>query len=604
MNLLPTIILVPFVAGIVCFLLSEKRRGVRKLIVFLVAGYCLLSAAREFFRFPEDLQTFAYFHMRFFLILASAFIGFLIAIYSERFTASSEEGRMYDACLLFALGSAFAVFLAGALYDLLLFWGILGAVMYLLIASGGSPASGAAKKTFIIVGGSDAFLLVGIVLYAHCTGGWYFPAAPVAVADWPKALSFLCFLVAAFAKMGAVPFHSWLPDAAQKAPLPAAAFLPAAIDKLAGVYLLFLTCRVLFSPGPVFSLILLAAGSLTIILAVLFALGQHDAKKLLGWHAVSQAGYMVLGIGTGTAAGILGALFHMLNNAIYKQSLFLSVGAVEKKRGTTDLDSLGGLAKAMPITFLAFLVPALAISGVPPLNGFMSKWMIYQGVIEMRGMAGVGAKLWPLWLIAAMFGSALTLASFMKLLHAIFLGVRPSGSPAERDEVSWPLWLPSAVLSLLCVVLGLAASPAFLEKIFGSVGGWVPRPSGGPIIGSFRPDLAALLLVGSGLIGWLIYRMGASSKIREDVPFIGGEKALPDDARVTGTGFYATLSEMPLVGGLLKREAFCDLYAGARAATLSLSALLSRLHTGVLPWYMSWALAALIILLLVMIGKY
>lgn len=165
--------------------------------------------------------------------------------------------------------------------------------------------------------------------------------------------------------------------------------------------------------------VLMITGSITIVAAVMMALIQHDLKKLLGYHAVSQVGYMVLGIGTGNPLGIAGGLFHMVNNAIYKSCLFLSGGAVEKRTGTTNLEKLGGFAKIMPISFVTFLIASLAISGVPPLNGFASKWLIYQGIIEtVRN----GGYLWVLWLVAAMFGSALTLASFMKLTHAVFLG--------------------------------------------------------------------------------------------------------------------------------------------------------------------------------------
>ncbi|GAI75218.1 unnamed protein product, partial [marine sediment metagenome] len=163
-------------------------------------------------------------------------------------------------------------------------------------------------------------------------------------------------------------------------------------------------------------------GSFTIIAAVMMALVQHDLKKLLSYHAVSQVGYMVLGIGTGIPLAMAGGIFHMLNNAIYKTSLFLGAGSVEHRAKTTQLNKLGGLARVMPITFVTFFIAALSISGVPPFNGFFSKWMIYQGVAEL-GKLGGGGNLWIVWLLAAMFGSALTLASFIKLIHAIFLGV-------------------------------------------------------------------------------------------------------------------------------------------------------------------------------------
>src|SRR5690242_16824892 len=124
---------------------------------------------------------------------------------------------------------------------------------------------------------------------------------------------------------------------------------------------------------------MMTIGAVTLLLAVLMALIQKDFKRLLSFHAISQVGYMILGIGTGTAFGIVGGLFHMVNNALYKSTLFLTGGAVERQAGTTDLKKIGGLGKSMPITWGCFLVAALSISGVPFTNGFYSKELIYHG---------------------------------------------------------------------------------------------------------------------------------------------------------------------------------------------------------------------------------
>ena len=163
---------------------------------------------------------------------------------------------------------------------------------------------------------------------------------------------------------------------------------------------------------------------ITIITAVMMALVQHNYKRLLGFHAVSQVGYMILGFGMGSVIGVAAGLFHMINNALYKSGLFLSAGCVEYRTGKEDIDDLGGLSKAMPVTFIASLIFAMSISGVPPFNGFASKWMIYQGIIDFGTGAGFANKLWMIWLGLAVLGSALTLASFIKFIGGIFLGRR------------------------------------------------------------------------------------------------------------------------------------------------------------------------------------
>ena len=182
-----------------------------------------------------------------------------------------------------------------------------------------------------------------------------------------SALSIFAFIllaIGALAKAGAMPFHTWIPEAAEKAPLPVMALLPASLDKLLGIYFLYRICLDFFHlyPNSGLSLLLMLVGSFTIIAAVMMALVQHDLKKLLSYHAVSQVGYMVLGIGTGIPLAMAGGIFHMLNNAIYKTSLFLGAGSVEEARKTTQLNRLGGLARVMPITFITFFIAALSIS--------------------------------------------------------------------------------------------------------------------------------------------------------------------------------------------------------------------------------------------------
>ena len=130
------------------------------------------------------------------------------------------------------------------------------------------------------------------------------------------------------------------------------------------------------------SIVMMTIGAVTILLAVMMALIQKDYKRLLSYHAISQVGYMILGIGTALPVGIVGGLFHMINNAMFKSGLFLTGGAVEKQTGTTDLHNLGGLGRKMPVTFACFLMLALSISGVPPFNGFFSKELIFDGALK------------------------------------------------------------------------------------------------------------------------------------------------------------------------------------------------------------------------------
>jgi len=185
-------------------------------------------------------------------------------------------------------------------------------------------------------------------------------------------------------------------------------------------------------------------GCVTILLAVMMALIQKDYKRLLSFHAISQVGYMILGIGTCVPAGIVGGIFHMINHAMYKSCLFLTGGSVEKQAGTTDLQKLGGLASKMPITFICFVIAAASICGVPPFNGFFSKELVYDGALE-RG---------KLFYLAAVLGSFFTAASFLKLGHAAFLG-KARTDVSKVKEAHWSMLLPMITIAGLCVLFGV-----------------------------------------------------------------------------------------------------------------------------------------------------
>jgi NADH:ubiquinone oxidoreductase subunit 5 (subunit L)/multisubunit Na+/H+ antiporter MnhA subunit len=337
-------------------------------------------------------------------------------------------------------------------------------------------------------------------------------------------------------------------------------------------------------------------GAVTIIAAVMMALIQHNLKKLLAYHAVSQVGYMVLGIGTATAIGIAGGLFHMVNNAIYKCCLFLVGGGVEQRTGTTELSKLGGLAKFMPVSFFAFLIASLSISGVPPFNGFVSKWMIYQGIVELGNR---GDKLWIIWLVCAMFGSALTLASFMKLIHATFLGVKSKKDceVSQVKEVSSFMWTPMVVLAGLCVLFGVWAYRVPLKHFINpAVGQQVS------FAGFWDPSLATMLILAGILGGFLIYRLGNIKTLREDTSYVGGE-LIPQESRVTGVDFYSTVKELPPLKAVYQKaeQKLFDIYEQVKIAVFAVTKKLQLLHNGVLPTYLVWCLIGTIILFFVIV---
>ncbi len=599
MNWLWASIGLPVAAGLICLAVPRRMRLLVEALAVVVSSVCLGTAVWIFIRKPLAWSSGGVCFLRVeglngFILLAAGLFGFLIALYSLRFMNGHGSPGSYYGCILLSLGCTFGALLSNHWILFLVFWGMLGILLYVLVLAGGEQAAQPAKKTLILIGGSDALMLLGIALLYMLTStvemdkGIGIPLRGV----W-RHTAFFSLVIAAFAKAGAMPFHTWIPDAAEAAPIPVTAFLPAALDKLLGIYLFARLCLSVFALSAAVHTALMVIGTLTILAAVMMALVQHDFRRLLAYHAVSQVGYMVLGVASGNTIGAAGGLFHMLNHSIYKASLFLTGGAVMHRTGETELDRLGGLGKTMPLTFACFLVSAFSISGIPPFNGFVSKWMVYQGLIEAGRN---GDALWVVWLISAMFGSALTLASFMKLAHAIFLGIPSHGVEEKRPrEVGLGMAVPMLVLAGLCVVFGVFAFPIpvrhFLIPSIGSFsfrGLWMP---GGA---------TALILTGIG-VGLLIYWAGHAKSVRRSPAFIGGE-TLPAAVRLTGTGFYQTVQDLAGLRQLYAwaEEKFFDLYEQGTRLALWFAGWLQGLHTGILTLYLTWFLFGMVVLVYVL----
>lgn len=603
----------PVLAGLLCLLLPRRLDTQRALVsiaasvVTLFLAWKLFGAVRvlgfgEAVTFRSGSWLAARLdHLAGFVLVAIAAFGVLVSLYSLRFMQGKERLREYYACVQWTLGFSCGAVLANDLAWLLVFWGLLGVTLYILIGIGGPDASAAAKKSFIITGGADCFLLLGVVILWWLSGTRLMTAIRVPLSGELSYVAFLCFAVAAFAKAGAMPLHSWVPDCGAKAPLPVVAYLPASLDKLLGIYLLARAATSLFVMNAFSNTFLMLIGAVTVLCAVMMALVQHDLKRLLSYHAVSQVGYMVLGIGSGTAIGIAGGLFHMLNHAMYKSCLFMCAGSVEKKTGTTDLDKLGGLAKAMPFTFLSCFLAAMAISGVPPLNGFASKWMVYQGIIE----GGKGCGPWPLWLVAAMFGSALTLASFVKVLHAVFLR-KPATGTANRNvsEVGFPMWFPTVFLGALCVLFGVLWFRVPVKMLIGPA---LDKPI--DLSGMWWSGPATVMLFAAAAIGAIIYFITTARKPRECETYVGGERLhevdIPGEAvaerdvEVSGVDFYRSVETMAPFRGFYdsaRKKAF-DLYDVGTRVLFYFVELLRAAHTGRLTSYLTWFLAGFLLLI-------
>lgn len=597
-------ILVPVAAGLLLFLVTEKAKLIKGIIALTTAVISSVFALRIFFSEGQiiDFGLRGFGNMLVFrtdslsrlILLFIVLFSVVILLYSIIYIKNRKSGGYYS-WFLVTMGCSIGAVLADNLMVFLAFWGILGITLYKLIPGTGEESSATAKKTLILIGASDSIMIIGIAILWKITGSLNMSGINVPTGNIVEVAAFLALLAGSFTKAGAFPFHTWVPDYAKDAPAASSAYLPASLDKLLGIYFLSRIVHGLFVPGEWMTLLLLTLGVVTIITAVMMALIQHNYKQLLGYHAVSQVGYMIVGLSLGSLLGAAAGLFHMVNNAMYKSGLFLSAGAIEYRTGKDNIDDLGGLSRAMPVTFFAALIFAVSISGVPPLNGFASKWMIYQAIIDFGSGAGLANKLWVLWLGLAVLGSALTLASFIKFIGGVFLG-RRRPELENVKEVPCAMWIPLVLLALLCIFFGVFATTIVVPRLFVPVTGIFTIP------GFWDSGMVSLMVLVSIILGVIIYLLWSFKKARMADSFIGGEKFY-EEAGYPTPEFYKSFGEFRLISAIYKRaeEKWFDIYDLTKNAVLRFSRLLSEAHGGVLPGYIIWVFAGLLIMLLIML---
>lgn len=392
----------------------------------------------------------------------TSLIGLAVSVYSTKYI--KEHSGLYYSMLMLLLGSIISAFLAGDLLNFYIFSETALVATYLLVIHHRTEYAFKAGLKYLIMSLFGAgLILLAIILTHQATHSFGFSALRDLT---PGRLSFVSalFLAGCLIKIGAVPVHTWLPDAHPAAPSPVSALLSGITIKI-GAYgiLRFIFPLVLpFSmPSAIGSflkeIVIIGAGSM--LVGVILALLQTDAKKLLAYHSVSQMGYVLLGVGIGSSIGLTGGLFHLVNHALFKALLFLGIGAVIYATGIRNLNRLGGLYKKMPATMVLSCIGALAISGIPPFNGYVSKVLLSQAVAQNLMLK-----------LVLILTSILTFASFTKLIYHIFFGSLPKSLENIREAPKL-LLLPMAILALGCSVVGIYPNTILGGLITPALGG-------------------------------------------------------------------------------------------------------------------------------------
>ena len=422
------------------------------------------------------------------------------------------------------LGAVEIVFVAGDVITFLFGWELMTLAMAALVATEHEePASRRAAYLYLVMSHvGTGCLIAGFMTLSVASASLSFSTLLSGVAVGPVRDGLFALFVLGFGvKAGVIPLHVWLPDAHPAAPTSISALMSGVLIKT-GIYGIVRVCAFgLGVPRLSWGVIVLALGGLSALLGVLYALMQHDLKRLLAYSSIENIGIILLGLGAGMMAlaygrsdvasiSVAASLYHVLNHAVFKGLLFLGAGDVVTATGTRQIERFGGLLRRMPWTGLFFLIAAMAISGLPPLNGFASEWLTFQALLYgfRSSTQPLVHFLFPVGGALLALTTALAAACFVKAFGISFLALPRSREAAEAHEAPLVMLAPQAFLAALCVGLGLFPGLVLrvLEGVMTSLPGLQPRAdmvSGGlGMISGFRAfDHVAPVVLGTALLG-------------------------------------------------------------------------------------------------------
>jgi multicomponent K+:H+ antiporter subunit A len=386
-------------------------------------------------------------------------IGFLVVLYARYYLSPADPVPRFFSFLLAFMGAMLGIVLSGNLIQLVFFWELTSLFSFLLIGywHQSAPARDGARMALIITSAGGLCLFAGILLLGRIVGSYdldrVLAAGSVIRSHALYVPVLVLVLLGALTKSAQFPFHFWLPHA-MAAPTPVSAYLHSATMVKAGVFLLVRLWPALGGTNE-WLWFVGSAGLVTFILGAFIAVFQQDLKGLLAYSTISHLGLITLLIGLDSPLGQVAAIFHMMNHATFKASLFMAAGIIDHETGTRDIRRLSGLRHFMPITATLATVAAGAMAGVPLLNGFLSKEMFFAETIEIHDNSLVDQALPYIVTVASTF----TVAYSLRFIRDVFFGPPAAGLPRTPQEPPFLMRFPAELLVLACVLVGIA--PAF-----------------------------------------------------------------------------------------------------------------------------------------------
>ncbi|WP_045761640.1 monovalent cation/H+ antiporter subunit A [Xanthomonas albilineans] len=497
------------------------------------------------------------------LVLA---IGTLVVMYAHYYLSARENAARFYASLLLFMGAMLGMVLAGNLLLLMVFWELTSISSFLLIGfwSHRKDARDGAWMALVITGGGGLALLGGVLLLGRIVGSYQLDAVLAAgetiraSALYPWALGLI--LLGIFSKSAQFPLHFWLPQA-MAAPTPVSAYLHSATMVKAGVFLLARLHPAL-AGSPLFFYTVSGIGAITLLTGAWLAIFQHDLKGLLAYSTISHLGLITMLFGLSTPMAVVAGVFHMLNHAVFKASLFMAAGIIDHETHTRDMRRLGALRRWMPITSTLAIIAALAMAGIPLLNGFLSKEMFFAEALDTNGPAAMRVFIASAALLAGVFGVAYSL----RFVYETFFGEGPRDLRTMPHEPPRWMKIPVAILVLVCVAVGTVPALTVAPVL---------RSAASAILGDALPDYSLALWHGwnaplamslAGVIGGVTLYFGLRrlTALYTEVRRSLGKRLFHWHMQTLST--LAARATGLLVNGRLQRSLRCLLLAAVVAA--------------------------------------
>ena len=440
-----------------------------------------------------------------FMVLA---IGALVVMYAHYYLGPRENVPKFFAYLLLFMGSMLGMVVVGNLLLLAVFWELTSISSFLLIGywSHLREAREGARMALTITGAGGLSLLGGVILIGQVVGSYELDAV-LAAGDairghvhYPAILGLV--LLGVFTKSAQFPFHFWLPHA-MSAPTPVSAYLHSATMVKAGVFLLARLHPALAGTD-LFFYVVSGVGAATLLIGAWNAIFHHDLKGVLAYSTISHLGLITLLLGLSTPLAMVAALFHILNHATFKASLFMAAGIIEHETGTRDMRRLGNLRRYLPYTSALAIIAALAMAGIPLLNGFLSKEMFFALALDVHGPAGMRIAMTLVALLAGVFGVAYSL----RFVHDTFFGDGPRAVEGSIHEPPRFMRIPVGVLVVVCLAVGImpayTIAPVLAAGAHSVLGDAMPQYSLALWHGFNRPLMMSL----GGVVGGIALYFG------------------------------------------------------------------------------------------------